>query len=69
MTTADRKAEAARYIDRVVALNERYGGSRQVSPVEYQRAVEQAAAMSARVRPVLVAVEDAKTTHGLPSAR
>ncbi len=51
MTTSDRKANAARYIDRVVALNKQHGGSGQLAPAEYEKAVEEAAAMFARVRP------------------
>ncbi len=51
MATPDQRAEAARYIDRVVALNKLHGGSGRVPPAEYQEAVERAAAISARVRP------------------
>jgi hypothetical protein len=64
MATPDRKAEAARYIDRVVALNRQHGASGQLSPSDYENAVEQAAAMSARVRPASDSSAGTKRQHG-----
>jgi hypothetical protein len=68
MATPDPTADAARYIDRVVAINKQHGGSRPVSPAEYQRAVKQAAAMSARVRPA-AAAEDREPSGRPPRGR
>jgi hypothetical protein len=64
MPTPDRRAEATRYIDRVVALNKLHGGSGQVPPAEYQKAVERAAAIFARVRPANAVVADAESEPG-----
>jgi hypothetical protein len=51
MSSSDRDAEAARFIDEVIELNVQYGADDRVPKTKYNDAVRQASAAFAGLRP------------------
>jgi uncharacterized glyoxalase superfamily metalloenzyme YdcJ len=52
MSAQGHRAEAARFIDKVIKLNQQHGADGDVTEDAYERAVRQVAAAFARLRPV-----------------